>query len=82
MNRLIAALLAATLSLPAAAQTPSAPVPARYQPQPDTLIRHPDWMKTAVLYQINTRQFTPEGTLHAAQAQLPRLKALGSPCCG
>ena len=37
----------------------------------------PEWAKDAVIYQINTRQFTPEGTFAAAQAQLPRLKALG-----
>lgn len=30
-----------------------------------------------MLYQINTRQFTPEGTLAAARAQLPRLRELG-----
>ena len=38
---------------------------------------HPDWARDAVLYELNLRQFTPEGTLRAAQAQLPRLKALG-----
>ena len=29
------------------------------------------------MYQINTRQFTPEGTFRAAQEQLPRLQAMG-----
>lgn len=34
--------------------------------------------KTAsVVYEMNVRQYTPEGTLAAAQAQLPRLKDLG-----
>jgi glycosidase len=37
----------------------------------------PEWSRDAVIYQVNTRQFTPEGTLKAAEAQLPRLKALG-----
>ncbi|NKB16738.1 MAG: alpha-amylase [Sphingomonadales bacterium] len=37
----------------------------------------PEWMRDAVLYQLNTRQFSPEGTFRAAQAQLPRLQALG-----
>ena len=36
-----------------------------------------DWADTAVVYELNTRQFTPEGTFAAAQKQLPRLKALG-----
>ncbi|HEX8262693.1 MAG TPA: alpha-amylase family glycosyl hydrolase [Allosphingosinicella sp.] len=41
-------------------------------------VKHPDWAKDAVLYQLNTRQFTPEGTFRAAERQLPRLKALGA----
>src|SRR5215472_13349747 len=50
---------------------------ARYQPVPYVKITHPDWSKNASIYQINTRQFTPEGTLRAAEAQIPHLKALG-----
>jgi len=38
---------------------------------------HPDWAKNAVLYEVNTRQFTPEGTFKAIEAHLPRLKELG-----
>lgn len=37
----------------------------------------PDWAKNAVIYEINTRQYTPEGTFNALAAHLPRLKALG-----
>ncbi len=48
-----------------------------WEPHSKVTIKHPDWSKDAVLYQINTRQFTPEGTFKAAQAQLPRLKELG-----
>ncbi|MDX2162712.1 MAG: alpha-amylase family glycosyl hydrolase [bacterium] len=48
-----------------------------YQPTPPVKITHPEWSRNAVLYQINTRQFTPEGTFRAAEAHLPRLKALG-----
>ena len=49
----------------------------RYQPRPYITLKNPTWSKDAVLYQINTRQFTPEGTFRAAQRELPRLKALG-----
>lgn len=49
----------------------------RYQPEPYVKLSHPEWSKDAVIYQINTRQFTAEGTFAAAQQQLPRLKALG-----
>jgi len=48
-----------------------------YQPQPYVTLQHPDWSKNAVMYQLNTRQFTAEGTFAAAQQQLPRLKTLG-----
>ncbi len=53
------------------------PIPARYQPKDLVQIKHPEWTKKGILYQINTRQFTPEGTFAAAQKQLPRLKTLG-----
>ncbi len=39
---------------------------------------HPSWAQDAVLYEFNTRQFTPEGTFRAAMEHLPRLKALGA----
>ena len=48
-----------------------------YAPTPYVQIEHPDWTREAVLYQINTRHFTPEGTFRAAIDELPRLKALG-----
>ena len=35
------------------------------------------WKDNGVVYELNTRQFTPEGTFAAAQKQLQRLKALG-----
>lgn len=79
---MIRALAAAAACLLAACQTaPVAPLPAAppadYAPKPYVQIQHPEWTRDAVIYQINTRQFTPEGTFAAAQEQLPRLKALG-----
>lgn len=38
---------------------------------------HPEWCYSAVLYEMNIRQLTPEGTLRAAEAYLPNLQALG-----
>ena len=38
---------------------------------------HPEWSKNSVLYEVNVRQYTPEGTLNAFTAHLPRLKSLG-----
>jgi glycosidase len=38
---------------------------------------HPEWSKNIVMYEVNIRQYTPEGTLKAFEEHLPRLKALG-----
>lgn len=38
---------------------------------------HAAWTYDAVVYEMNVRQYTPEGTFAAAQARLPRLKELG-----
>lgn len=40
-------------------------------------ISHAAWSYPAVLYEMNVRQLTPEGTLAAAEKQLPRLRELG-----
>lgn len=48
-----------------------------YAAQPYVQFEHPAWAEDAVIYQINTRQFTPEGTFAAATEQLPRLRDLG-----
>ena len=40
-------------------------------------MQHPEWSRDAILYQINTRQFTEAGTFAAAAEQLPRLRDLG-----
>lgn len=49
-----------------------------YAPVDLTPLKHPEWSKNAVIYQLNTRQFTKEGTFRAAAKELPRLKALGA----
>jgi glycosidase len=49
----------------------------RFQPEDYVTLTHPEWSKNAAIYQLNTRQFSEEGTFQAAQTQLPRLKALG-----
>lgn len=49
-----------------------------YAPSPYVKLTHPEWTQNAVLYQLNTRQFTNEGTFAAAERELPRLKELGA----
>ena len=48
-----------------------------YQPVPYMRVTHPAWSRNATIYQINTRQFTHEGTFRAAETHLSRLKDLG-----
>lgn len=50
---------------------------SQYQPQDYVKLTHPEWTKNATIYQLNTRQFSEEGTFNAAQRELPRLKSLG-----
>jgi len=38
---------------------------------------HPEWSLNATIYEVNVRQFTPEGTFKAFETHLPRLKELG-----
>jgi len=38
---------------------------------------HPEWSRKAVIYEVNVRQYTPEGTIVALQSHLPRIKQLG-----
>ena len=38
---------------------------------------HPEWTYDSVMYEVNIRQFSPEGTFAGVEAQLPRLKDLG-----
>lgn len=38
---------------------------------------HAAWSRKAVIYEINVRQYTPEGTFSALETHLPRLQRLG-----
>ena len=61
--------LALTLTVPAFAVDTD---PATRAPMP-----HVAWSRNANLYEVNIRQFTPEGTIQAFAKQLPRLKKMG-----
>ena len=62
MKKTILAVLAAVISVGAFAQAPHV---------------HPAWTYDSVVYEVNIRQYSPEGTFRALESQLPRLKALG-----
>ncbi|MGD1846306.1 MAG: alpha-amylase family glycosyl hydrolase [Salibacteraceae bacterium] len=54
---------------PTDADTTEAPVKAGVQ--------HLDWSKNANIYEVNIRQYTPEGTITAFRKHLPRLQQMG-----
>jgi glycosidase len=68
MRKLIAGMVALVATAFFAAETPL-----------NTRVAHPSpaWLTDGVIYQIQPRAFTPEGTLKAAQARLPKLAELG-----
>lgn len=49
----------------------------RYTPKPYVRLDHPEWSRNAVIYEVNLRQYTKEGTFKAFAEHLPRLKNLG-----
>ena len=74
----LAAMLLLGAATPLASQTGVDLTPRPVDtPERYVQLKHAEWTRNAVLYELNTRQFTREGTFVAAQAQLPRLKALG-----
>ena len=38
---------------------------------------HPAWIMQGNIYEVNVRQYTPEGTFKAFEKSLPRLKEMG-----
>ena len=47
---------------------------AKQESQP---LKHPKFAYNATIFELNTRQLTPEGTFAAAEAELPKLKEMG-----
>ncbi len=37
----------------------------------------PDWLPAGNIYEVNLRQYTPEGTFDAFSKSMPRLKDMG-----
>jgi len=47
------------------------------EPEEKCTVSHLDWTRSAVIYEVNVRQYTKEGTFTAFEQHLPRLKELG-----
>ncbi|TGE15193.1 alpha-amylase family glycosyl hydrolase [Hymenobacter elongatus] len=79
LHRLLLAGTSAVLALTTACSSsssdgsaaPCATVPPAY------IVRHPEWARNASIYEVNIRQYTPEGTFKAFEQQLPRLQKMG-----
>jgi glycosidase len=71
MKRILTAALASLLLLSGCAPQPA----PQAQPIVETVIDY--GLQDAVIYEVNIRQFTPEGTFKAFQEHLPRIKELG-----
>lgn len=70
---LLALLLSLLLSVWSCTQTAD----QNSDPDPQDHIEHPEWSKSANMYEVNIRQYTEEGTFKAFEEHLPRLKEMG-----
>ncbi|OLF78255.1 alpha-amlyase [Maricaulis sp. W15] len=77
MSAFRTALAASLIGLASASASLAQTVPPETRDSELVRVEHPDWSHDAVLYQINLRQFTSEGSIAAAEAELPRLAELG-----
>lgn len=67
MKAIFAAVIASIFGVAPATAASAAP----------TTVTHPQWSRNAVIYEVNVRQYTPEGTFKAFARHLPRLRDLG-----
>ncbi len=72
-----AALALQLAAVPAMAAPLPVAVPALPLTDGVTAVRHPDWARSANIYEVNIRQYTPEGTFRAFEKHLPRLRRMG-----
>ena len=75
VNLLILSLIAITIM--ACNQTESKNKPAMTENNTTTGLQHPDWTKNANIYEVNIRQYTPEGTFKAFEKHIDRLHNMG-----
>lgn len=73
-KRLILAALGASLAA-SLAFAPS--IDAQGDPGAREARHSPDWVRDGVIYELNTRAFSSEGTFNAVTSRLPELKRLG-----
>jgi glycosidase len=67
----------AVLALLLTACTPAEVTQKSAEVTPTSAVKSPEWAKDAVIYQINTRQYSEAGTFKAVEKDLARIKSLG-----
>ncbi|MBN2615901.1 MAG: alpha-glucosidase C-terminal domain-containing protein [Bacteroidales bacterium] len=71
-----AVIIMLLLAVPAAAQSTKNSEMTKKHPV-ISMVKHPDWSIKANIYEVNIRQFSPEGTFDAFAKHLPALKKMG-----
>jgi len=77
LSFLLTALLVLPGCRPSGGHHPATPARPEIEAPPVSLVVHPEWSRSAAIYEVNIRQFSPEGTFEGFSAHLDRLKALG-----
>jgi len=76
LSELLLLLPVILILLVVACNAPKKETPATKEP-PQSFVVHPQWSRNANIYEVNIRQFTPEGTFNAFLEHIPRLKKMG-----
>lgn len=74
---LLLSVVSALLLLQSCKSRQNAEPPVATDNRVQTNVEHVEWSRNAVMYEVNVRQYTPEGTFKAFQQHLPQLKELG-----
>jgi glycosidase len=75
-NRLFVPIALAALFL-SSCNSPSNTTPSAAASDTAKIDGHPAWIMQGNIYEVNVRQYTPEGTFKAFEKHLPRLKEMG-----
>jgi alpha-amylase len=80
MKKILLSTLLALAACAGAPESQTAPTPAVVAagaPAPVDTSFYPAWSRDDAIYEVNVRQYTPEGTFAAFERHLPRLRAMG-----
>ena len=81
MQRLLCSILSVTflfiISCNSSSENTKTETPASSAGKANLVDGHPDWIMQGNIYEVNIRQYTPEGTFKAFEKHLDRLKQMG-----